>query len=450
MKDLVKTFRHRQDGEEIRSRIASRSSQMGPDLIQSVAQVVEDVRKRGDQAVLDATRKWDSVELASIDVHPADIQAAKAGLSPRLVWALRKARSRIERLNRRLIAKSPIWMQEIEPGIAVGEKSGPISSAGLWVPCRKGPLASTMLMLAVPASVAGVGEIVAATPPLEDGSVDPTTLAAAEISGVSRVVRGNGVALIAAMAFGTESVPQVDAIYGPGPPAINAAMGYVGIYGVRTGPPMGPSECMVIADESSDPAQVAADLLNECEHGPDSSAVLVTDSTALAEKVSREIAIAAGDLGEPRRSYVEEALSQRGMIVLVSSKREAAEFVNSYAPEHLQIALAKGESRRVLRKIRNAGEILLGQSTPFSAANYAMGITAVLPTGGSARAFSGLTARDFMKASSIGSLDRSALGDVCQIVSLLGEAEGLPAHVRACTGKLGLAPTKGKAVRGKR
>jgi len=207
---------------------------------------------------------------------------------------------------------------------------------------------------------------------------------------------------------------------------------------------------MVIADGSSDPAQVAADLLNECEHGPDSSAVLVTDSNALAEQVSQEIAVAAGDLGEPRRSYVEEALSQRGMIVLVSSKREAAEFVNLYAPEHLQIALAKGESMRMLGKIRNAGEILIGQSTPFSAANYAMGITAVLPTGGSASAFSGVTARDYMKSSNIGALDRSALRGVCEIVSLLGEAEGLPAHVRACTRKLGSARSKGHAARRKR
>lgn len=450
MKELVKTLRHPRDGAEIRSRIASRSSQIGPDLIQAVAQIVEDVRKRGDRAVLDATEKWDSVELASIEVGSADIEAAKAVLSPRVLWALHKARSRIERVNRRLVAQSAIRMQRIGPGIVVGEKWGPVSSAGLWVPCRKGPLASTMLMLAVPARVAGVKEIMAATPPREDGSIDPITLAAAGISGVSRVVRGNGVALIAAMAFGTESVPRVDAIYGPGPPAINAAMGYVGIYGVRTGPPMGPSECMVIADGSSDPAQVAADLLNECEHGPDSSAVLVTDSNALAEQVSQEIAVAAGDLGEPRRSYVEKALSQRGMIVLVSSKREAAEFVNLYAPEHLQIALAKGESMRMLGKIRNAGEILIGQSTPFSAANYAMGITAVLPTGGSASAFSGVTARDYMKSSNIGALDRSALRGVCEIVSLLGEAEGLPAHVRACTRKLGSARSKGHAARRKR
>ncbi len=450
MKDLVKILDHRRDREEIATRMASRSSQVTPELIQSVAQIVEDVRKRGDRAVYDATAKWDSVELSSLEVEASEIESAKAGLPARLAWAMRKARGRIAKLNRRLIRGRSQWMDALDPWIEVGEKWTPLSSAGLWVPCRKGPLASTMLMLAVPASVAGVEEIVAAGPPRKDGSMDPATLAAAAISGVSRVFRGNGVALIAAMAFGTESVPRVDAIYGPGPPAINAAMGYVGIYGVRTGPLMGPSECMVIADESSDPGQVAADLLNECEHGPDSSAVLVTDSPGLAAQVSAEIARLAQELDEPRKGYVEEALSARGMIVLVSSKSEAAEFVNSYAPEHLQIALGRRESMRMLGMIRNAGEILLGQSTPFSAANYAMGLTAVLPTGGSARAFSGLTARDFLKASTIGALDPKALRGVCEIVSLLGTAEGLPAHVRACVGKLQARPSKAVSKRRKR
>jgi histidinol dehydrogenase len=325
---------------------------------------------------------------------------------------------------------------ELEPGITVGEKITPISSAGLWVPCRKAPLASTMLMLVVPAMVAGVKGIIAATPPLRGGSVDGPTLVAAEISGATKVIRGNGVALTAALAFGTESVPRAEAIYGPGPPAIAAAQGYVGIYGVRTGPPMGPSECMIVAGDASDPGEAAADLLNECEHGPDSSAVLVTDSPDLAKKVSAALASAVDELGEPRKGYVLTALEQNGMIVVTGSLEEAAAMVNSYAPEHLQIALDGEKGNRVLGMIENAGEILLGQSTPFSAANYALGITAVLPTGGSAKGFSGITAKDFLKTSSIGRVERDALPGVCDVVSALGEVEGFPAHVEACRRKI--------------
>ena len=230
-------------------------------------------------------------------------------------------------------------------------------------------------------------------------------------------------------------------------PAVMAALGYVGMYGVRTGPPLGPSECMVIADDKMDPEVTATDLLNECEHGPDSSAVLVTDSAAFAEKVLSALGPAARSLGEPRYGYVREALLKRGMIVLVESKEEAAAFVNAYAPEHLQIALGKDESMRVLGMIENAGEILLGRTTPFSAANYAMGITAVLPTGGSARRYSGLTCRDFLKSSTLGRLDPGALLGVCGIVSALGKAEGLPAHVKACQHRLARAPGTAKKDR---
>jgi histidinol dehydrogenase len=293
-----------------------------------------------------------------------------------------------------------------------------------------------MLMLAVPARTAGVGEIVAATPPMEDGSVDPVTLAAAEIGGVTRVVRGNGVALIGAMCSGTESVPRVGAIYGPGPPAIMTALGYAGIYGTRTGPVLGPSECMIIADETSDPGEVAADLLNECEHGPDSSCILVTDSEALAREVRDALASITNELPDPRRSFVREALSKTGMIVLVKTLGDAASMANEYAPEHLQIALEGERLSRALELVDNAGEILLGQSTPFSAANYAMGITAVLPTGGTARAFSGINARDFVKTSTLGSVERGSLDRVCDIVSALGEVEGFPAHVEACRRKM--------------
>jgi histidinol dehydrogenase len=415
--------------------MTSRENQLDPSLVRSVAETVEDVRERGDEAVREATARFDSVEIDSIGVDDAEIRRARRGLSPELVSALDLAADRIERFNRSLLPPG-VSTWELDPGIAVGEKFSPLQSAGLWVPCRKGPLASTMLMLGVPAKVAGVEEVIAATPPKEDGSVDAITLAAAARAGVSKVVRGNGVALIAALAFGTESVPKVDAIYGPGPPAVMAALGYVGIYGTRTGPPMGPSECMIVADRDADPSQLAADLLNESEHGPDSSAVLVTDSRGLASRVVELLDRMAEGLPDPRDGYVRESLSAHGMAVVVDGWEQAAELVNSYAPEHLQISLGGEDAESFIRRVTNAGEILVGQATPFSAANYAMGITAVLPTGGSARGHSGITCRDFMKSSTIGKLDKEALPDICHTVEALGGAEGLPAHVEACKRKM--------------
>ena len=436
MEDLVRILDYDRDLEKIRSIAARRTTEIDGDLIASIASIIEDVRRRGDEAILDATERYDSVKLADIAVSREETEAAMESLSSEVKTALERASGRIEKVSRSLLPPESIWTREIEPGITVGEKVSPIPSVGLWVPSRKGSLASTMLMLAVPARTAGVGEIVAATPPMVDGSVDPTTLAAAEIGGATRVVRGNGVALIGAMSSGTESVPRVGAIYGPGPPAIMVALGYAGIYGTRTGPALGPSECMVIADETSDPAEVAADLLNECEHGPDSSCVLVTDSEALARRVRDALESIADQLPEPRRGFVRDALPRTGMIVLVKTLQDAASMANEFAPEHLQIALEGEKQSMVLELVDNAGEILLGQSTPFSAANYAMGITAVLPTGGTARAFSGISARDFIKASTLGSVERGSLDGICDIVSALGEVEGFPAHVEACRRKM--------------
>ena len=440
----VRILDYERDLEEIRSITSRRSTRIDGSLVASVAEIIEDVRSRGDEAILEATEKFDSVRPPDVVVTRDEIEAAMDGLPRRVRTAMERAAERIEKVSRSLLPPEGVWMEELEPGITVGEKTSPLPSVGLWVPSRKGPLASTMLMLTVPARTAGVGEIVAATPPMEDGSVDPATLAAAEIGGATMVVRGNGVALIGAMSSGTDKVPRVEAIYGPGPPAIVAALGYAGIYGARTGPVLGPSECMIIADQSSDPEEVAADLLNECEHGPDSSCILATDSEDLAHQVQMNISTMAERLPEPRRGFVVEALSSTGMIIIVDSLDEAAALVNEFAPEHLQIALEGERQSRVLELVNNAGEILLGQSTPFSAANYAMGITAVLPTGGSARAFSGINARDFVKTSTLGRVEREALGKVCDVVEVLGEVEGFPAHVEACLRKLRSGGMEGK------
>lgn len=435
MGEVIPVLSYGREYEEILARMGKRRPSFDETLFEDVSEIIEEVRERGDEAVIEATADFDSVKLASILVGAEERRAALDSIDPDLLSVLREAGQRIEKVNLRFMPESAA-LEEVEPGIWAGRKVSPLSAAGLWVPCRKGPLASTMLMLAVPARVAGVKEVVAATPPLSDGGVDPVTLAAADVAGVSRVVRGNGVALIAAMAFGTESVPRVEAIFGPGPPAISVAMAYVGMYGVRTGPAMGPSECMIIADGSADAGEAARDLLSECEHGPDSSGVLVTDSRAFAELVQSRLVSIVEELPEPRRGYATGAMADRGMIVVVDDLGRAADLANAYAPEHLQIAVEGEKQGRLLDGIRNAGEILLGQSTPFSGANYAMGITAVLPTGGSARAFSGIDVNSYLKASTLGRVDREALPGLCRIVRALGEAEGFPAHVESCLRKL--------------
>jgi len=424
------------DDAEIERRMQARRARVDPKLLEGIIQIAEDVRSRGDEAIVEATLKWDRAKIRSVVVSKEEMRKAEEQVEPRHLEAMEAAARRIGKVNRRIRASLSEWSHQVAQGVTVGEKVSALESAGLWVPCSKGALASTMLMLAVPAKVAGVEEVVAATPPRPDGSVEPSTLMAARIAGVDLVLKGNGVALIAALAFGTQSVPKVDAIYGPGPLAISLAMGYVAMYGVRIGPPMGPSECMVLASEDSDPVQAAADLLNECEHGPDSSCVLVTESKDLASRVSQEVARRVDRLPQPRQDYAKSALSSRGMIVVSSSLEEAAGFVNRYAPEHLQIALPQDRCRKVLKLMRNAGEILLGQMTPFSAANYAMGTTAVLPTGGSARGHSGITVRDFLKFSTIGSIDEKGLEEIWPIVSTLGELEGFPAHVDAARLKM--------------
>jgi len=432
------------DDAEIERRMQARRAAVDPKLLKGIIQIAQDVRRRGDSAVLDATLRWDGAKIEKVLVDEQEIEEAEQHAESRYVEAMQAAAERIRRVNERIKASLSNWSDEVAPGVTVGEKVSPLESAGLWVPCSKGALASTMLMLAVPARVAGVQRVVAATPPRPDGSVDPSTLVAARIAGVDLVLKGNGVALIAALAFGTESVPRVDAVYGPGPPAINLAMGYVAMFGVRIGPPMGPSECVVLASQDSDPVQVAADLLNECEHGPDSSCVLVTDSRDLARRVCEEVARRLENLPQPRRDYAGSSLSGRGMIVVTSSLEEAAGFVNRYAPEHLQIALAEDRCHEILELIRNAGEILIGQMTPFSAANYAMGTTAVLPTGGSARAYSGITVREFLRFSTMGALEEKGLEEVWPIVSALGELEGFPAHIDAARLKMERGRRKNK------
>ena len=320
---------------------------------------------------------------------------------------------------------------DLAPGVEVGEQSRPIASVGLFVPSGKGSFPSVLVQIGTPAVVAGVPEITVVVPPVagSDGRVDPAVLAVAAELGLWRVYRANGPAGVAALAFGTASLPRHDKVLGPGSPAVQAAMLEVQRHGCVTHMVLGPSESLIIADNSADPALLAADLLNEAEHGPDSSSILVTDSPALVAATQAHLAAQLTQLPEPRASYARSSLGENGGAVIVRNIAEAAEVASRWAPEHMQIATRDDEA--VLGMIDHAGEVLLGQATPISAANYLIGVPAALPTGRFARVSSAVTARTFMKTTSIARLSEQSLSQMADPICALADHEGFPAHAAA-------------------
>jgi histidinol dehydrogenase len=346
-----------------------------------------------------------------------------------LLEAIRQGIVHIRAFNERLLEGSS-WRTEIAPGLVVGEQARPIASAGLFVPCGKGSFPSVLMHVGTPAVVAGVPDLVVVVPPVSGRGlkVDEAVLAVASELGLEHVYRVNGPAGIAACAFGTETIPRVGKIVGPGSPAVTATQVQVQAHGCATAMLFGPSESLVIADDSADPVVLAADILNEAEHGADSAALLVTSSERLVDEVAREIDRQLEALPEPRRGYAAAAVSDLGGALFVADLREACAFANAYAPEHLQLVTRDPES--LLPELDHAGEILLGP-TPFAAANYLLGVPNTLPTGGYARLTSGVTARTFLKTSSIAEASADALARLEPGVVSLAEHEGFPAHAAA-------------------
>lgn len=419
---------------EERAAIVRRSSAEVFDaaLFARVSEVIENVRRYGDVAVLQATDEFDNValDIARLRVQPEEFRAAEAQLAPDLLHAIDEAIENVRRFNEQSLEHAS-WRAEIAPGVVVGEQATPLDRVGLYVPCRKGSFPSVMIHLATPARVAGVSEIVVWLPALPggNGEVDPAVLAAAARLGVTEVYRGNGVAGIAALALGTQTIRPVRRINGPGSPGVTAAQLAVQRYGVAVGLLYGPSEALILADGAADPDLLAADLLNDAEHGPDSAALLITDDAALIDAVEARVALRLPALPEPRRAYAEASTSIYGGAILVASLDEGIAFVNEYAPEHLQIATTDPEA--IAPRIRNAGEILLGQGTPFVVANFSLGIPNTLPTGGFAHLSSAVTVHTFLKRSTIARLSPEALADLRPGVRALATHEGFPAHVAA-------------------
>lgn len=392
-------------------------------------EVAEAVRTRGDEALLYYTRLFDGVELSRdrLKVPEEEMEKAWNKLDKKTRETLEYAAGNIRKFHREQLPRE-IWMKEIDRGILAGEKVTPIPSVSLYVPRGKGSFPSVMLMLGIPAVVAGVPRIAVCTPPGEGGEIEETTLGAAWLAGIKEVYQVGGMQAVAAVAYGTETVPRCRKILGPGNAYVNAARRL--LYGVvDVGLPAGPSEAIILADGEAEPRLVALDLMIEAEHGPDSSALLVTPSGELAEKVQIEVRELLEALPPERRRFVESVFDGYGGIVLTESMDEAVEFVNAYAPEHMELITA--EPFALLPRIQNAGEILLGPYTPITLCNFLMGPNAILPTGGFASTYSGLSVHDFLKRSSLGYVTEEGFNRVSEASSHFARMEGFVAHARA-------------------
>lgn len=418
--------------EARRKRLLRRSEVQIDNLIEYVRPILAAVRERGDEALLEFTARFDHVQIDStkLRVSREEIEEAHQKLDGSVKRALEFAIANVRNFHARQMPHEQ-WFTEVAPGIVAGEQITPISSVGLYVPRGKGAFPSVLYMLATPASIAGVPRIVVCTPPAPDGSVDAATLVAADLCGVHEIYRAGGAQAIAALAYGTQTIARVHKISSPGSGYISAAKRL--LYStVDVGLPAGPSESIVLADESADPELLARDLLIEQEHGPDSSALLVTPSRETAEAVLGLLPAKIAVLPQPRQDFVRTGLESEqgtGGIILTTSMDEAIAFVNEYAPEHLEVQVR--EPFAILPQLKNAAEILIGPYTPISAGNYAVGTNAILPTGGFAHTFSCTSVHDFLKRTGVAYVKSEGYPAIREAVETLANFEGFPAHAHA-------------------
>jgi histidinol dehydrogenase len=388
----------------------------------TVREILQTVRRKGDEALLQYTADFDKQVLTADDlrVRGAEIDAAYQQVSKELIDAIRTAHQNVEAFHRQRIPTS--WVN-FQGEVVLGKRYSPVDRAGLYIPGGRAAYPSTVLMNAVPAKVAGVERIVMVTPPGENGAINPAVLVAAQEAGVTEIYRVGGAQAIAALAYGTETIPAVNIITGPGNIYVTLAkkqvFGTVGIDSLA-----GPSEVLIIADHTADPVFVAVDLLAQAEHDPIAAAILITTDANLAEQVVREVAKQLE--GHPRQTLTEKAIANYGAAIVVDSLETAAALSNQFAPEHLELEVA--DPWALLEHIRHAGAIFLGHSTPEAVGDYLAGPNHTLPTSGAARYASPLSTETFLKHSSLIQYSPNALNQVSGAIARLTEAEGLPSH----------------------
>lgn len=415
----MKTFVHpaRTEWSEIFRRPAASFA----DLEKPVRKILQEVERQGDRAVKKYTRAFDGVALKSLRVSEKEIREAAGRLPENLKSAMQLARKNLETFHR--AQQEEITRIETMPGVCCWRRSVPIERVGLYIPGGSAPLFSTVLMLGVPASLAGCREILLCTPPGPDGELHPAILYAAELCGIENIFKAGGAQAVGAMAFGTETIPAVYKIFGPGNPYVTLAKQLVQQKGIAIDMPAGPSELMVIADETAIPEYVAADLLSQAEHGPDSQVILVSTSQAFAQQVSEVLAKQLALL--PRKEIAAKALSNSRQ-VLASKAADAIEMANYYAPEHLVLCCREAEDLAL--QVSAAGSVFIGNYSPEAAGDYASGTNHTLPTHGYAAMYSGVSLDSFVKKITYQQLSREGLKNIAPAVMAMAEAEGLEAH----------------------
>ncbi len=392
-------------------------------------EVSDDIRERGDAAVLEYTAKFDRVSLTQdrIRVTAEEIEAAYNRLDTETRDAITYAAKNIKNFHEKQMPEE-MWFTEVDKGLMVGEKTTPIVDVCLYVPGGKGSFPSVLLMLGIPAKVAGVEKIVVVTPPNAKGEVDDAILAAAKIIGITEIYKVGGIQAVAAVAFGTETIPKCHKIIGPGNSYATAAKRVLANY-IDAGLPAGPSECIILADEKADPEKVALDWMIEAEHGPDSAALLVTHCKELVEKAAVIVERQMSKISPLRQEFVNTNLNTYGGAIITENLEESIAFVNDYAPEHMEVMCEK--PFEILPKIKNAGEILLGDYTPVTLCNFVLGPNAILPTGQFAKTYSSVSVMDFLKRSSIGYASKAGFEMVRDYAYKIATVEGFDTHALA-------------------
>ena len=414
---------------EIKEKVLKRSEADIADVESSALKIIQDVKANGDAALVKYAKLYDkaeSLDVSSIKATKEDFVRAEKNLPQDIKDAIKRCAGNV-RIHHEAQMKhtEKRWIEEVETGVFAGEQINPIPSIGIYVPRGKGSFPSVMYMLCTPAVVAGVKDIHVCTPPTPEGDVDDASLYAAQICGVKNVYKSGGAQAIAAFAYGTETIPKVHKVSGPGSPYVAVAKRLLSNE-IDPGMPAGPSEALIVADKTANPHNTALDVINEAEHGPDSASILVTDSRELAEKVRELLPDLINALPDPRDEFCKASFSKYGGIVLVDNLDEMIEFSNQYAVEHLHLKVEN--PNEVLPRLQNTGEILIGENTPIVAGNFGIGVNAILPTGRHAMTSSCTSIWDFLKRTSIAYCTEKGMNAIKGDVLKLADYEGFPGH----------------------
>ena len=414
-----------------RERLCLRSELDMASVLPRVQKIVSDVYRRGDSALIEYTQRFDGARLSrkKLRVSKPEIRAAYERVDPKVIGAVRRAAKNIERFHRMEMPRE--WMVELQPGVKAGQLVRPLESVGVYAPGGRARYPSSALMAIIPARVAGVKRVMVCTPPRRDGEVDPATLVAADVAGADAVFKVGGPQAIAAMAYGTESIPSVDKIVGAGNIYVVAAKLLVSA-DVSIDFAAGPSEVLIIADASANARWVASELVAQAEHDPNAAVVLVTTSEKLAFGVREQVRRMLRKT--PRAKTVSKSLRKYGRVILTKNLLEAVEFANVYGPEHLQLLVERPKG--LIKLVTNAGALFVGPWTPVAAGDYAVGPSHILPTGGAASRRAGLSVFDFVRLLSVQKLSERGLRSIAPIVERLAEVEGLPEHARSVRERL--------------